>query len=137
MTGVVSFYPYRDRDNRPVIYFQMSQFDHTVPVELMVLYVVYHWEMVDRHSSNEGWAIVVDLTDITMDNIYYDAYRYLIDTIQTYYPRGPKYVAILDVPFYVKAPIYVLLNLFSTEMKRTVTFINKGYLLSFLNQAHP
>ena len=89
-------------------------------------------EMADRATSHEGWGLIFDLSDASTDNLRMDMFRFLTDVLQNHYPRGPKYLTFIDMPLVLRSSIYILIQVFSTELRKTVKFIGKSYLAEFL-----
>ena len=129
-------YPHKDKEGRTVIWTRFNRFHKSDLTPMLKQYVVYVFEKCDRETSNQGWAQVLDSNGTGLSNVDMDFYYFLSDVLQTHYPRGPKYTAVMDLPFILNATAKLILAFMNEELKSTVKFITKDELTQYLESCH-
>lgn len=123
-----------DKDGRPVLWFQGK--NHYKSAELGTLirqFTVYQFEKLDSQTSYQGWSIVNDPTNMGLSNVDMDFSNFMIDVLQSYYPRAAKYMAVVDLPWILNATSKIIMAFMSEELRNNVKFIKKDELLNYLN----
>ena len=129
-------YPHKDKDGRTVVWARFGRYYKSCLTDLIKQYAVYQFEKCDSQTSNQGWAIVIDGTGIGLSNVDMDFSNFLTDVLQTHYPRGLKYIAVVDLPFILNATAKLILSFMNEELKSTVKFITKDELTQYLDSSH-
>lgn len=99
----------------------------------MKQYVIYLIEKLDSQTSHEGWATVVDSTGSGLSNVDMDFIKFMIEILQTYYPRGHKYIAVVDLPWILNATAKLIVSFMNEELKTRMKFTKKEELTQYMD----
>ena len=80
--------------------------------------------------------MVTDNIGINLSNVDMDFTNFLTDVLQTHYPRGLKYIAVVDLPFILNATMKLIMAFMNEELKSTVKFLKKDELTQYLLPNH-
>jgi hypothetical protein len=122
-----------DKEGRPLIWFDMKKMNAMADTEKVNQYVVYLVETLDRNSTHQGWAVICDLTGFGKD-LNLKMMGSIAQVFIQHYPRGPKYIASMELPSRTRKMTKVLFKtMLNEEMKDLITFIDKDQLNMYLD----
>ena len=119
-----------------MLWVRFSRYHKSDLTPLLKQFVVYQFEKCDSQTSNEGWAMIADSTGSGLSNIDMDFHNFLTDLIESHYPRGLKYIAVVDLPFILNATMKLIMGFMNEELKSTVKYITKDELTQYLDPCH-
>ena len=134
--GVHVVYPHKDKDGRTVLWVRFGRYHKSRLTELIKQYAVYQIEKCDSQTSYEGWAMISDNSTTGLSNVDMDFNNFLTDVLQTHYPRGPKYSAVVDLPFIMNATSKLIMAFMNEELKNIIKYITKDELTQYLESCH-
>ena len=114
----------------------MGRYHKSDLTELIKQFAVYQFEKCDSQTSNQGWAMISENSSTGLSNVDMDFNNFLTDVLQTHYPRGPKYTAVVDLPFILNATMKLVMNFMNDELKNTIKIITKDELTQYLDPSH-
>ena len=94
---------------------------------------LYHIERVDSQTSNEGWLMVGDVTGTGLSNVNLDWKLFVIGTLQSYYPRGLKYIIAPNLPLILDATAQVVIAFANPEFRNRIKLISKEELREIID----
>jgi hypothetical protein len=125
----------KDKDDRQVLWQSGKYFHKSAELgQMLRQYTVYQFEKLDRQTSHQGWASVSDSTDMGLSNVELDFSYFLTDVIQNYYPRGMKYMLVIDLPWILNATSKIVMAFMNEELRNSVKFIKKRELPNYLDK---
>ena len=130
----IQYYEFNDLSDRPVHFVDFSQYVKSELTPKVKQQSVHVFDKCDRKTTNEGWAMVLDASMVTLLNVDIDTLVWLGNVLMSYYPRGFKYVAIVDTPVLIYALAIFIVNLLNEEIRSRVIFITRERLPTYLDQ---
>ena len=121
----------KDKEARLILWVNLRNLS---PNERMMKeFAVYHFERVDRQTSNEGWLIVGDTHNAGLTNVNLDVKIFLITCLQSYYPRGLKYILVPEFPIILEATVRIVLTFANQELRDRIKFMRNEELRQYLD----
>ena len=94
---------------------------------------LYHLEQIDSQTSHEMYACVGDMTGVGWANMDWDMIRYIIQLFTYHYPRGFKYLLILDLDWIWTGPAKLILSWLNDELRNRIIFIKYNQLDQYVD----
>jgi len=124
----------KDKEDRQILWAIAKNVHKSAELGTLIRqYTVYQYELIDRQTSHQGWANAVDSNGMGLSNVDLDYSYFLIDVLQNYYPRGFKYMLVIDLPWILNATSKLVLAFMNEEIRKTVKFIKKDELTNYLD----
>jgi len=123
---------FKDKEDRPVMWGRIGMYHKSELTPLIKKFLVYQFEKLDRQTSHQGWATISDSTGSGLSNIDMDFSNFMTDILQTHYPRGPKYMAVVDLPWILNATAKLVMSFMNEELKNSIKFIKKDELPQYI-----
>ncbi|XP_054153377.1 motile sperm domain-containing protein 2-like [Oppia nitens] len=125
----------RDREGRRILWTQMSHHHRCADWnQLLKQFIVYQYELLDRDQDREGgWAVVGDPTGAGLGNVEMDFNNFTVDVLQSYYPKGPKYMLVVDLPWVLTATAKLIMAFMNEHLRQTVKFIKRDELDAYVS----
>ena len=124
---------FKDKEGRPIMWGRIGAYHKSDLTPLIKKYLVYIFEKLDRQTSHQGWGTISDSTGSGLSNVDMDFSNFMTEVLQNYYPRGPKYMAIVDLPWILNATAKLVMSFMNEELKNCVKFIKKDELTQYIN----
>ncbi|XP_054158338.1 motile sperm domain-containing protein 2-like [Oppia nitens] len=122
-----------DLNGRPVVYNRKSRYYKCSDwLNRFVEFTVWQFECADRQAGRGGWGLILDSTGAGMSNVDMELTRYLIEVINQYYPRGPRYILAIDLPWHLKATVRLMIGFMSDQLRQIYRSIRSTQLTEYL-----
>ena len=129
----IVFVEFADTSGRPVFWATLSLYTKSYLTPKIKQLVVYLFEKADRGTKNEGWAIVLDASSVGYLNLDMDFLNFILEVLTMYYPRGPKYILLLELPYLYYPAANLVFNFLGEDIKSRVKYINKDELTQYID----
>ena len=107
-----------DKEGRKVAWFNMNRYYKSDATKMIKEFTVWQFEMLDKKVKKEGWTIVVDISNAGLANVDLEWLLFNIETLQSYYPLGPKYLLAVNLPLVLEATMRIIINFSNDDMKK-------------------
>lgn len=129
-------FPYeKDLQGNAVVYMRIC-FHRKIPEleEATRRFVMHVFNKVDKHTNGNGFALVFDLTNAGYSNVDWDFLKFLINSGQSYFPVGLKYILVYNIPWMLNAFRKLAFSILSEEMLGMLKFANDVEILKYISK---
>ena len=123
----------KDKEGRLIIWVKINAFHKSELTPLIKKFMVYITEKLDRQTSNQGWATVIDFTGASLFDVDLDFNKFVIDVHENYYPRGEKYTIAVDMPWILNATSKQVMSFMNEESKNSLKFLKSEELPQYID----
>ena len=124
---------FNDKEDRQLVWARIGRYHKSELTPLIKKYLVYWFEKLDRQNSHQGWASIIDSTGAGLSTIDIDFCFFTVEVLQNYYPRGLKYICVVDLPWILNATAKLVLSFMNEELRNCVKFIKSEELPQYVN----
>ncbi|XP_054160051.1 motile sperm domain-containing protein 2-like [Oppia nitens] len=126
----------RDREGRQVLWLQMHRHhkcDEDKWYDMAKHYIVYWLELYDRNNTHKGgWAMVSDCSQQSLSNVDMDLNSFVVNTLQSRYPKGPKYLLSIDLPWLLNFVAKIVVSFMNDELRAIYKPISSSELDGYI-----
>ena len=127
-----------DRLNNRLLVFRLKMYQK-IPelkegMELFTTYLMFkaHDESIRFHLN--GWALIFDLTDVTVAQCDIPQLIWLINTFLTYFPKSLKQAYVYNLPWIFKRLAAFILNFVPKDWRMLLRFVSGDEITKFVSR---
>lgn len=128
-----ALYPYGcDDKGRTMIYMRVKVYKK-IPqlVQYFRQFVVGVINRVDIESGEKGYALVFDVTGVSMSNADMDFLQFLINTLKNSFPYGLRYVLVYNLPRLLR-PLWAIAKMWVGRHQKIIKFANGDEIKEYI-----
>ncbi|CAF3824132.1 unnamed protein product [Rotaria sp. Silwood1] len=130
----IIYYKNYDKFNHPILHFVVRNLrkGHE-DNEALKRFITYNFETYIRENPGKHIVVLFDMSEAGIGNLDYDIVKFIIASMQTYYPGLLAYLLMFKMPFLLSAAWRLIRTWMSSEADRFIKFTDTKTITDYIS----
>ncbi|CAF4870001.1 unnamed protein product [Rotaria sp. Silwood1] len=128
------YFENRDKYNHPILHFLVRKFHKGQENnEAIKRFLIYNFEQHIREHPDEKIVLLFDMSETGIGHLDYDIVKFIIASMQIFYPGLLAYMLMFKMPFLLTAAWKLIRTWMASESEQFIKFVNANTIKDYIS----